>query len=78
MTSMPAEKLGGKQRGIIRKGYNADITIFNPETVIDNATFANPHQYLTGIDYVIVNGKVTIARGDHTDTFAGRVLRHEI
>jgi len=78
MTSMPAEKLGIKQRGIIRKGYYADITIFNPETVIDNATFADPHQYPTGIDYVIINGKLTIARGDHTNTFAGRVLKHEV
>ncbi|HCL00370.1 MAG TPA: hypothetical protein DHW42_09755, partial [Candidatus Marinimicrobia bacterium] len=78
MTSMPAEKLGIKKRGIIQKGYFADITIFNPETVLDNATFTNPHQYPDGIEYVIVNGKLTIEQGNHTDVFAGRVLRHEI
>jgi len=77
MTSMPAEKLGIKKRGIIQRGYFADITIFNPETVIDNATFTNPHQYPGGIEYVIVNGKLTIEQGNHTDAFAGRVLRHE-
>jgi N-acyl-D-amino-acid deacylase len=77
MTSMPAEKLGIKKRGIIQKGYFADITIFNPETIIDKATFTNPHQYPDGIEYVIVNGKLTIEQGNHTDAFAGRVLRHE-
>jgi N-acyl-D-aspartate/D-glutamate deacylase len=74
---MPAEKLGIKKRGIIQKGYFADITIFNPETIIDKATFTNSHQYPDGIEYVIVNGKLTIEQGNHTDAFAGRVLRHE-
>ncbi|MGC9365093.1 MAG: N-acyl-D-amino-acid deacylase family protein [Fidelibacterota bacterium] len=76
MTSMPADKLDLKQRGYLHKDYFADIVIFNPETVIDNATFTDPHEYPTGIEYVIVNGKVTIAKGEHTDAFAGRILRH--
>ncbi|MCD6205340.1 MAG: amidohydrolase family protein [Candidatus Marinimicrobia bacterium] len=76
MTAMPADKLGLKQRGYLKENYFADIVIFNPETVIDNATFTNPHRYPTGIEHVIINGKLTIEYGRHTDTFAGKVLRH--
>ena len=76
MTGMPADKLGLKQRGYLKENYFADIVIFNPETVIDNATFTNPHRYPTGIEHVIVNGKLTIEYGRHTDTFAGKILRH--
>ena len=78
MTSMPADKLGLKNRGYLRKGYFADITIFNPETVIDNATFLNPHQFPTGIEFVIVNGKVTVKNGEHTGEKAGSIVRHTI
>ncbi len=74
MTSMPAEKLKLKQRGSLVKNNFADITIFNPDTVIDNATFADPHQYPTGIEYVIVNGQVVIDQGKHTDIMAGALL----
>lgn len=76
MTSMPADKLNLKQRGYLQKNYFADIVVFNPGTVIDNATFTDPHQYPSGIEYVIVNGKVTVAKGKHTDAFAGKVLQH--
>jgi N-acyl-D-amino-acid deacylase len=75
MTSMPAQKIGLKQRGVIQKNYFADITIFNPDTVIDNATYINPHQYASGIEYVIVSGKIAILKGEHTGTTAGIVLR---
>lgn len=75
MTSMPAQKLGLKQRGQLSKGYFADIVVFNLETVIDNATFSEPHQYPTGIEYVLVNGKITIRQGEHTGEHAGVVLR---
>ena len=75
MTSMAAQKLNLKNRGQILPGYFADITIFNPETVIDNATFVEPHQFPTGIEYVIVNGKVTIEKGKHTGQSAGQILR---
>lgn len=78
MTSMPADKLGLKNRGYLKKGYCADITIFNPETVIDNATFVNPHQFPSGIEYVIVNGKMTVKNGKHTGEVAGEILRHTI
>ena len=76
MTSMPAEKLGLKRRGIISKGNYADITVFDPKTVIDNATFVNPHQTPTGIEYVIINGKLAVKKGKHINTMSGQVLRH--
>ena len=76
ITSMSAEKLNLKKRGVIAKDYYADITIFNADTVIDNATYSDPHRYPTGIEYVIVNGKLTIDRGKHTEALAGKILRH--
>ena len=78
MTSMPAEKLGLKERGVLRKGNYADITIFNPNTILDRATFTNPHQTATGIEYVIVNGQLTVDKGKHTDKRSGKVLRHQV
>ena len=76
MTSMPAAKLGLQKRGLIAKDYFADLVLFNPETVIDNASFVDPHQFPSGIDYVIVNGEITIKNGKHTGAQAGTVLRH--
>ena len=76
MTYMPASKLGLQKRGLIAKDYFADIVLFNPDTVIDNATFVNPHQFPSGIEYVLVNGKITIENGKHTGAQAGSVLRH--
>ena len=75
MTSIPADRLGLTDRGYLEPGYKADITIFNPDTIIDKGTFVNPHQYPEGIAYVIVNGVVTIDQGELTDQRAGRVLR---
>jgi N-acyl-D-amino-acid deacylase len=75
MTSMPAEKLGLKKRGTIEKGNFSDITIFDPIEVIDKATYADPHRYPSGIDYVIVNGKITVDNGEHTGEHAGTILR---
>ena len=74
MTSLNADKIGLKDRGRLKEGAWADVTIFNPATVIDKATFENPHQFPVGIEYVIVNGAVTIERGRHTGALAGRVL----
>jgi N-acyl-D-aspartate/D-glutamate deacylase len=74
MTSMNADKIGIKDRGRVREGMWADITIFDADRVIDRATFENPHQYPVGIPYVIVNGIVTVEGGRHTGALAGRVL----
>ncbi len=75
ITGGPAEKIGLKKRGVLKKGNFADITVFNPKTVIDRATFENPFQYPEGIDYVIVNGKIAVDKGKYTGKMAGRVLR---
>ena len=77
MTTMPADKLGLKKRGSIVRGNYADITIFNPETVTDKATFTDPHQTAEGIEYVLVNGKMVIEKGKHTGDRAGSILRHQ-
>ena len=74
MTSLNALKLGIRDRGRIRDGNWADLTIFDPARVVDKATFENPHQYAEGIHYVIVNGAVTLENGRHTGALAGRVL----
>jgi N-acyl-D-amino-acid deacylase len=74
MTSLNAEKLGLQDRGLLRAGKKADITIFNAHRVIDKATFENPHQYPEGIEYVIVNGTIVVDRGQHSGLKPGRVL----
>src|SRR5881398_589990 len=75
MTGLPASNVGLRQRGLIRQGYFADLTIFDPKTVIDRATFEDPNQYPVGIDYVIVNGQIEVDNGRRTAALAGRVLR---
>ena len=78
MTSFPAQRLGLKDRGLIKDGYKADIVLFNPETVKAPATKENPKQYPIGIDYVIVNGKIVIDDGNNTGVTPGRALRRGI
>jgi N-acyl-D-amino-acid deacylase len=75
MTSMNAEKINIPDRGVLKAGNWADITIFNPDTVIDKATFENPHQYPEGIPYVIVNGVLVLDNGKHTGELPGHVVR---
>jgi len=78
MTSLPAKKFGFFKRGVLRTNYFADIVIFDPDKVIDKATWVNPHQYPVGIEYVLVNGQVVIENGNHTGNLPGRVLRKKI
>lgn len=75
MTGLPASNVGLKNRGLLREGYFADITIFDPRTVIDRATFQEPNQYPLGINFVIVNGQIEVDKGARTPVLAGRVLR---
>ena len=75
MTSMNAEKINLSDRGILKVGNWADVTMFDPETVIDQATFEDPHHYPMGIPYVIVNGVVVLDEGTHTAQLPGKVLR---
>jgi N-acyl-D-amino-acid deacylase len=77
MTSLNAAKLGLRDRGILREGAFADITIFNPQTIADRATYEEPFQYPVGIEYVLVNGQVVIDQGKHTGARPGRALRHK-
>ncbi len=75
MTGLPAKKLQLKDRGILKEGCFADITIFDQDTIAERATFAQPHNYSEGIKYVIVNGKMTINNGKHDGTVNGAILR---
>lgn len=75
MTSLPADRLGLSDRGYIKEGMLADITIFDPGTVDEGGTFEDPHHYPVGIPYVIVNGTITVDQGEMTENRAGRVLR---
>ncbi len=75
MTGLPAWRLGLQDRGLLKVGNWADITIFDFQKVKDTATYTNPHSYAEGIFYVIVNGKIVIDEGDHTGELAGKVLR---
>ena len=75
MTSLNAAKIGIQDRGILRPGFYADITAFDPVKVNDLATYTDPLQYSEGILYVIVNGKLVLNKGEHTGARSGRVLR---
>ena len=76
MTGLPAQRLGLADRGCIRVGCFADITVFDPATISDKGTFTQPHQYPVGIDWVFVNGTPVVAEGQFTAARPGRVLRH--
>jgi N-acyl-D-aspartate/D-glutamate deacylase len=77
MTQMPAQRLGLSDRGVLRVGAIADVVVFDANTVKDQSTFTEPHQYPVGIETVIVNGKVAVQGGKTTGVRAGRVLQHK-
>ena len=74
MTGLSAQRFGIKERGLLKPGYFADVVIFNSETVIDKATFIEPHQYATGIEWVLVNGRPVIKNSRHTGALPGKIL----
>jgi N-acyl-D-aspartate/D-glutamate deacylase len=74
MTGGSAAALGLPDRGILREGYCADVTVFDPGAVADRATYDSPHQYAAGISTVVVNGQVVIDGGDHTGALPGQKL----
>jgi N-acyl-D-amino-acid deacylase len=75
LSALPAHNLKIKNRGELKAGYFADIAIFDPKTVADNATFEKPHQYSTGMVHVFVNGKQVLKNGEHTGAKPGQVVR---
>jgi N-acyl-D-amino-acid deacylase len=74
-TSLPAQRLGIRDRGLLREGYYADVVVFDPETIRDLATYEKPHQFAQGISYVLVNGEVVLNQGRITDARPGMVVR---
>ncbi len=74
MTSLPAQAMGFYQRGVLKPGMVADITIFDPDNILDKATYQEPHQYPEGIRWVIVNGHVSVLAGDIVKKDGGKVL----
>ena len=75
MNSATAERLRLKTKGKLVENYDADITVVNMDTVIDNATYENPRQFPTGIDWVLVNGQVVVEKGKHTGARPGKTIR---
>ncbi len=75
LTSLPAENLKLDRRGKLKKGFYADVVVFDPDTIIDHATFEKPHQYATGMIHVFVNGTQVLKDGEHTGATPGRVVR---
>ena len=75
MTGATARKLGLKDRGLVREGYAADLAVFNPATVRECGTYADPHHFPEGIPYVAVNGRLVVRQNEHTGVLAGHVLR---
>ena len=75
MTSFPAQRLGLQDRGLLREGMAADVTLFDPETIIDTGTYAEPNRHPIGIAHVLVAGRLAVEHGKLTGLRAGRVLR---
>ena len=74
MSSQSARRLGIHDRGLITEGYFADVAVFDAEEIIDRASFEQPHQYATGMKFVLVNGEVVVENGAHTGRRPGRIL----
>jgi N-acyl-D-aspartate/D-glutamate deacylase len=74
MTGMAATRIGLRERGLVKPGFFADLTVFDPATVKDESTYAEPHRYPTGIPYVMVNGAVVVDNGRLSAARTGRVL----
>jgi N-acyl-D-amino-acid deacylase len=78
MTALPAKKVGFTDRGTLERQKRADIVIFDPNKILDTATFEVPHSYPMGVEYVIVNGQLTVERGRHTGKLSGKVLLRKL
>jgi N-acyl-D-aspartate/D-glutamate deacylase len=74
LTGLPATNLELDRRGFLKEGLFADVVVFDPATIVDRATFENPHQYAVGMRHVFVNGAQVIRNGEHTGAKPGRAL----
>jgi N-acyl-D-amino-acid deacylase len=74
MTSLPAQKFGLTNRGMLKPGMKADVLVFDPARVKEMSTFEKPHAYSVGMDYVLVNGQLTVAAGQHTRAREGEII----
>ena len=77
MTSFPAQKFGLWKKGIVREGMDADVIIFDPDTIAERSTFQDPHQYPAGLPYVILNGQVVVDQDRYTGKLAGQVVKKQ-
>ncbi len=75
LTTLPATNLKLEKRGALKEGYYADLVLFDPQNIEDNATYEQPHQYASGVVHVFVNGTQVLRDGEHTGAFPGRVVR---
>ncbi len=75
LTTLPATNLKLNKRGALKKGYFADVVLFDADKITDNATFKEPHQYATGMIHVLVNGVPVLSDGEHTGAFPGRFIK---
>ena len=78
MTSLPAEHFRFTRRGLLKEGYSADVTVFDPAIVSDAATFEKPHAYAAGLPYVLVNGVIVVRKGEQTSARPGQVLQSSL
>ena len=74
-TTLPANMLGLSDRGMIKKGFAADLVIFDPQTIRDKSTFTDPHHYSEGVVFLFVNGEPVIINGNYNGKLAGKPLR---
>jgi N-acyl-D-amino-acid deacylase len=75
MTSLPARTFGFRDRGLVREGFVADLVLFDPARVQDKATYAKPHAYSEGFDWVLVNGVPVVEDGKPNTAVPGRIIR---
>jgi N-acyl-D-amino-acid deacylase len=75
LAALPAQNLKVDRRGMLKRGYFADVVVFDPQKIEDHATFAQPHQYATGMIHVFVNGRQVLKNGEHTGAKPGRFVR---
>jgi N-acyl-D-amino-acid deacylase len=75
MTWDPCRRLGLKDRGLLRPGFAADVVLFDPARIRDTATYEDPIRYPEGVEMVLVNGVVTVEKGQHIGARAGRMVR---